>query len=134
MIAAGVALAAAALAIVLAVVLGGEQTDADRLASLQEDVQPALAALELIPIHYESTNATTHAAAAEQLGVARETIDGVAEDLRERDAVATERLLEGFEQLDGLVRTTGRTSAVQRATRDAAADLRALVGLGPARG
>lgn len=133
MTAAGVALAAAALVVALAVVLGGEQTDAERLASLQEDVQPALAALELIPIHYESTNATTHAAAAEQLGVARETIDGVADDLRERDAVATGRLLEGLERLDGLVRTTGRTSAVEQATRDVAADLRALVGLGPGR-
>ena len=39
----------------------------------QDDVEPALAALELMPIHYESPNPTTHAAAADQLGVARET-------------------------------------------------------------
>ena len=38
------------------------------------DVEPALAALELVPIHYESPNSTTHAAAADQLDVARETI------------------------------------------------------------
>jgi hypothetical protein len=112
---------------------GGEQTDAERLAALQDDVQPALAALELIPIHYESASPTTHAAAADQLRVARETIDEVADDLRARDRAATGRLLERFDRLDVLVRTTGRTEAVEQAAREAAEELRALVGLGPAR-
>ena len=49
---------------------GGAQSQEEQLESLQDDVQPALAALELIPIHYESPNRTTHAAAADQLEVA----------------------------------------------------------------
>ena len=60
---------AAAAGVVLATT-GGTQSDAEKLESLQRDVEPALAALELIPIHYASPNPTTHAAAADQLDVA----------------------------------------------------------------
>ena len=55
------------------------------LESLQDDVKPALAALELVPIHYESTDPTTHAAAEDQLEVADETIAGLEDDLRALD-------------------------------------------------
>ncbi len=127
--------AGAALALVVAIVVGvvlatgGDSSPADQLESLQEDVQPALAALELVPIHYESPNPTTHAAAAEQLAVARETVEGKAEELRALDARATDTLLEDLDRLDELVRTTGRTAEVERATRETATELRELVQL-----
>jgi hypothetical protein len=134
-IVAGVAVAAAlALAVALVLALGGEPSQSERLASLQDDVQPALAALELVPIHYESPNPTTHAAAAEQLQVARTAIDDVEPELRHRDAVGTDRLLRDLRGLEQLVRTTGRTTVVERRASEAAAALRELVGLGSGRG
>lgn len=128
-------LAAGALLLVAAVVVGalvargGEPSETEKLQSLQDDVRPALAALELVPIHYESANPTTHAAAADQLAVARETIEGNAEDLRALDSGATAKLLADLEALDVLVRTTGRSAEVERATATAAAELRQLVRL-----
>jgi hypothetical protein len=106
-----------------------EPSAAERLESLQEDVQPALAALELVPIHYESTLPATHAAAADQLAVARKTVDDHAEELRTLDPQATADLTADLEQLDALVRTTGRTADVERAARLAAEKLRRLVEL-----
>ena len=126
---AGVALAGIVAIAIALVALGGEQSEADRLASLQDDVQPALAALELIPIHYESTNPRTHAAASEQLAVARDTVAGVEDDLLERDAARTGMLLQDLDELERLVETTGEIAAVERLTSETAADLRALVGL-----
>jgi hypothetical protein len=129
-IAIGAALAAVgAIVLALALALGGEETAAERQASLQDDVQPALQALELVPIHYESANATTHAAAADQLAVARETVADVEDELRARDAAATSELLRRLDELDALVRTTGRDAQVERGTADAAERLRELVGL-----
>jgi hypothetical protein len=129
-LAAGAALAVvAAIAVGIVLATGGEPSAAEQLESLQDDVQPALAALELVPIHYESPNPTTHAAAAEQLAVARETVEANADELRALDAQATDTLVEDLDRLDALVRTTGRTTEVESATRDAAADLRELVQL-----
>ena len=118
------------VAVLVAVLLrGGEPSAADRLESLQEDVRPALAALELVPIHYESPNATTHAAAADQLEVARETIDNLVDELRARDPGETQALLADLDRLGELVRTTGRADEVEEATRETASRLRRLVGL-----
>ncbi len=129
-LAAGAAVAVvAAIAVGIVLATGGEPSAAEQLESLQDDVQPALAALELVPIHYESANPTTHAAAAEQLAVARETVEANADELRALDAQATDTLVEDLDRLDALVRTTGRTTEVESATRDAAADLRELVQL-----
>lgn len=125
--AAVIALAAVATAVVLAT--GGTPSQEEELASLQDDVQPALAALELIPIHYASPNPTTHAAAADQLEVARETIASVEDELRALDPAQTTRVLADLASLESLVRTTGRAGDVEQATSVAAADLRALVRL-----
>jgi hypothetical protein len=123
------AVALAVLVVALVLLTGGEQSEAQRLAELQDEAEPALAALELVPIHYESPNPTTHAAAADQLAVARETVNELEDDLRARDAAATEMLLRDLDELAELVRTRGRLAAVERETAAAAADLRALVGL-----
>src|SRR5215216_3334320 len=86
--------AVVALAAVVAVILattGGTPSPQEKLESLQDEVQPALAALELIPIHYESPNPTTHAAAADQLDVAREAISSVQVELGPLDPAGTAR-------------------------------------------
>jgi hypothetical protein len=121
----------AVVAIVVGAVLlqGGEPSEAEKLQSLQEDVQPALAALELVPIHYESTNAATHAAAADQLAVAQATVEEHSAELRTLDPAGTDELLADLEDLDGLVRTTGRAEEVDQATRAAAVRLRRIARL-----
>ena len=124
-----------ALAVVVAVVVGvvlvqgGDPSQAEQLESLQEDIRPALAALELVPIHYKSTNPTTHAAAADQLAVARTTLDEQSHELRALDAPGTAALLADLDQLDELVRTTGQTDEVEQVTREAAEQLRRLARL-----
>jgi hypothetical protein len=128
-IAVGAAVAVAAIVVGVVLLQGGEPSQAEQLESLQDDVRPALAALELVPIHYESTNATTHAAAADQLAVARTTVEQHANELRALDAAGTAALLADLDELDGLVRTTGRTDEVEQATGDAAAQLRRLARL-----
>ena len=122
---------AAVAAVVVGVVLlqGGEPSQAEQLESLQEDVRPALAALELVPIHYESTNPTTHAAAADQLAVARATVDEHAEELRAVDAAGTAALLTDLGELEELVRTRGRIDEVEQATSAAADQLRRVARL-----
>ncbi|MDX6437462.1 MAG: hypothetical protein QOF45_45 [Gaiellaceae bacterium] len=126
------AVAVVAIAAVVAVVLattGGSPSQAEKLESLQQDVQPALAALELIPIHYESPNPTTHAAAADQLDVARETISSVEDELRKLDPAGTNRVLSDLADLELLVRTTKQTGLVEHVASETATNLRALVRL-----
>jgi len=127
--AAGAAVAVVAIVVGILLVRGGEPSQAEKLESLQADVRPALAALELVPIHYESTNPTTHAAAADQLAVAQTTVDDHADQLRALDAAGTAALLADLDELDGLVRTTGRTEEVEQATRATAERLRRLARL-----
>jgi hypothetical protein len=128
-IAAGAVLAGAVIVVVVLVARQSEPSAAESLASLQDDVRPALAALELVPIHYESTNATTHAAAADQLEVARETVEANVDDLRALDRAGTDRLQEELTVLAALVRTSGRNTEVEQATAEAAAQLRQVVRL-----
>jgi hypothetical protein len=124
------AVAVVAVAIVgVVVATGGEPSPEEQLRSLQEDVQPALAALELVPIHYESPNPTTHAAAADQLEVARETVAARREELQARDPAATAALVADLDALATLVRTTGRVQEVEQAARETSDELRGLVGL-----
>lgn len=127
------AVGAAVLVVVLVagVVLAqdGEPTPGERLEKLQEDVQPALAALELVPLNYRSQDATTRAAAAEQLEVARETVADVEPELGKLDRAATTRLLSGLAELERLMSTPGRGAAVERTAATANAELRRLVGL-----
>lgn len=125
---AAVLVAAAVTGVVLATT-GGSQSQEEQLESLQDEVEPALAALELIPIHYESPNPTTHAAAADQLEVAREAIASVEDDLRALDPARTRQLLSDLGELELLVRTTNRTDRVRQLTRQTTSNLRELVRL-----
>jgi hypothetical protein len=124
--------AVVAVAAVVGLVLAttsGTQSQAEKLESLQQDVEPALAALELIPIHYGSPNPTTHAAAADQLDVARKTIASVESELRTLDSAGTTRVLSDLAGLELLIKTTGQTARVERLATKTTADLRAVVRL-----
>jgi flagellar basal body-associated protein FliL len=126
------AVAVVAIAAVVALVLalmGGTPSEAERLEALQQDVEPALAALELVPIHYESPNSTTHAAAADQLDVARKTIASLQDELESRDPALTRRVLADLAALELLVRTTEQTDRVEQLASKTTTDLRALVRL-----
>ena len=112
----------------LAWALKPEPTLADRIEDVQEDVRPALDALELVPIHYDSENEVTRRAASDQLAAAREELDAVRDDLEALDpsgaaAVATalaglqrlleqgadpERVDEAVQQVEREVRQTAR--------------------------
>jgi hypothetical protein len=129
-------IAASAALVVLVVVAGvvfattgGPPSEAEKLESLQRDAEPALAALELIPIHYGSPNPTTHAAAADQLEVATETIATMRAELEALDPVGTRQVLADLAALEVLVRTTGQTDRVEQAASKTTADLRGLVRL-----
>ena len=68
------ALVAVGLAAVVGLVLattGGTQSQAEKLESLQDEIQPALEALELIPIHYESKIPITPSTTRKSDGMAR---------------------------------------------------------------
>jgi len=123
------AVAVAAVAALILATTGGTPSQAEKLESLQGDVQPALEALELIPIHYGSPNPTTHAAAADQLDVARKTIASVESELEMLDPAGTNRVLSDLAGLELLVRTTGQTDRVERLATKTTADLRAVVRL-----
>ena len=124
-----IVLVLAAVAGVVLATSGGVQSQEEKLEALQDGVQPAFAALELIPIHYESPNQTTHAAAADQLEVAREAIASVEDELSALDPGRTRRLLSELAQLELLIRTTKRTDRVQELARETTTNLRELVRL-----
>lgn len=127
---ASAALAVAALVAGVAVVLsGGERSPAQQLQSLQEDLRPALDALELTAITYRSPNPTQRAAAAEQLGIARSRIEVREAELRALDVVGTRSLLADLDALATLVRASASPDEVERATRAASARLRAVLRL-----
>ena len=116
-------LAAAAAVLVLAAVAGRRPARHGRRAVAGGEArvapattfEPALAALELIPIHYESPNPTTHAAAADQLEVARETIASVEDELaRARSGRGRAGCSPTSPRLELLVRTTGQTDRVEQ--------------------
>ena len=121
--------AALVVALVLMLLLRGDPSPEDLLAGVQEDVRPALAALELVPIHYASPVPATHAAAADQLAVARETVAEQEDELRALDPAATAELGTELAALDRLVRTTGQADAVEQGSAEAARTLRRLVQL-----
>jgi hypothetical protein len=87
----------------LVVTLRPEPTLADRVTQLQEDVRPALDALELVPIHYDSENATTRRAAAEQLAAARRDVEDADDDLRVLDPAGAARVDRALDELATLV-------------------------------
>ena len=129
-IAASVAVVAvAAVAGLVLATTGGTQSQAEKLESLQQDVEPALAALELIPIHYGSPNPTTHAAAADQLDVARKTIASVERELETLDSGRDEPGALRSRRPRAPRPDDGQTDRVESFATKTTADLRAVVRL-----
>jgi hypothetical protein len=101
-----VAVLAAALVVGLLVgfaagwALKPEPTLADRLDDLQAQVRDGLDALELVPVHYESTNPVTRRAAVEQLAAARDEVLGARSGLDALQPGAAERLERAFDRLE----------------------------------
>jgi hypothetical protein len=87
----------------LAIALRPEPTLADRVEQVQEDVRPALDGLELVPIHYDSENAATRRAAADQLAAARRDVADVADDLRVLDPAGAARVDGALDEVATLV-------------------------------
>lgn len=123
--------AAGLVAVAAGVVLarGGEPSEAERLESLQDDVRPALDALELVAITYRSPEAPMRAGAASQLEVARTTVTDNLERLRALDPAATTDLVEDLDALSTLLRTSAPLAEVERAAGEASGRLRSVVGL-----
>lgn len=108
---------------------GREPSPTEQLESLQEDVQPALAALELVPLNYRSPDPAARAAAATQLAVARETVASAERELRALDAGATARVVSALAELRRLMAAPGRAAAVERTAVEASALLRRIARL-----
>jgi hypothetical protein len=101
-----------------------EPTLADRVTQLQEDVRPALDGLELVPIHYESSNATTRRAAADQLAAAQADVNDVASDLQALDPAAAARVDRALEELAALIDDGAPPAQVEQAVAAAERELR----------
>ena len=104
----GRAVAALAVAVIVGLLVGfaaawalkPEPTLADRVEDVQDEVRPALDALELVPIHYESTNPVTRNAAREQLAAARDDVLGARSGLDALQPGAADRLERAFDDLE----------------------------------
>src|SRR5262245_46051241 len=94
-----------------------EPTLADRIEDVQDDVRPALDALELVPIHYDSDNAVTRRAASDQLDAARDDLDAVRADLAALDPQGAEAVTASLDELQGLLKQGAPPAQVDAAVR-----------------
>jgi hypothetical protein len=113
----------------LGVALAPEPSLADEVGDVQEDVRPALDALELVPIHYDSSQAVTRRAAGDQLARARDTFDDAVPELRLLDPAGTAAVQRDLGELEGLLRAGGDSADVEQVARRAALRLRTVARL-----
>jgi hypothetical protein len=111
----------------IAWVVKPEPTLADRIQDVQDDVRPALDALELVPIHYDSDNAVTRRAASDQLAAARDDLDAVGDDLAALDPQGAAQVTASLDELEGMLeqgappaRVDAAVRAVERQVRETA--------------
>ena len=102
---------------------------ADGVEHVQDDVRPALDALELVPIHYESSSPVTRQAAREQLARAQDAFDGAEDDLRLLDPAGTANVGRELDDLDRALVSGAAAAEVERDATQTAADLRAVARL-----
>jgi len=98
------------------------QSQIDRVRG---DVSPAADAVELVPIHYESSNETTKKAAREQLERAMEDFRSVEARLALVDPTAAREARAALEQLERLVESGARPVQGAAAAAEAERILRA---------
>jgi hypothetical protein len=93
----------------------------ENLASLRADASEVTDALELVPLHYESTNEATRQGARDQLSRARERFDALAHDLRvldpERAAAASRAMADLVRLVDDDAPLAQVEAAAKRARR-----------------
>jgi len=111
--------------------LAPEPSLADAVGDVQEDIRPALDALELVPIHYESAEPATRRAARDQLARARDAFDGAEPNLRVLDPAGTAAVRRDLGALGRLLQASGDAAEVERLSRRAALRLRAVARLMP---
>lgn len=113
-----------AVGLLVAWVVKPEPTVADRVSELQDDVRPALDAIELVPIHYESTNAVTRRAAGDQLAAARDDLLAVSDDLDALQPGAAARIEGSLAELDRLLQENGPAARVAVVVEDVEREVR----------
>jgi len=96
-----------------------------RIADVRGDVSPAADAVELVPIHYESSNETTREAAHEQLERAMGDFRSVETRLALVDPSAARDARAALERLERLVEAGAPPAQVEAAAAEAERILRA---------
>ena len=96
----------------------------DRIEDVQAEVEPALDGLELVPIHYESTNPVTKRAASEQLVAAKEDLDDAADDLRALDPAGAAQVTASLAARERLLDHGASSAEVDAAVRQLARQVR----------
>jgi hypothetical protein len=105
------------LGFAVAWVVKPEPTLADRIQDVQDDVRPALNALELVPIHYDSDNAVTRQAASDQLAAARDDLDAAGDDLAALDPQGAAQVTASLDELQRLLQESAPAARVAAAVR-----------------
>jgi hypothetical protein len=106
-----------------------EASLADNLASLRADASEITDALELVPLHYESTNTTTRQGARDQLARARERFADLEPDLRLLDAARAAAASRALSGLGRLVDEDAPSTEVEAAAARARDAVRAAAGM-----
>ena len=110
-----------------------EPTLPELVADLEEDLRPAGAALELVPLEYGqaaggSGGETEYAAALSQAETAVTTIEGARDDLDALSPERAERAAQAVEAVRAAVEDRAPVAEVERAAQEATAALGALTG------
>jgi hypothetical protein len=106
-----------------------EPSLADGIEQVQDDVRPALDALELVPIHYESSSPVTRRAARDQLARAEDAFDDAEPDLGLLDPAGTATVARELAALERALASRVSAAQVERDATRTAADLRRVARL-----
>jgi len=116
----GFGVAAAAILLVVGFALGratAPSTSLDEnLRSLRSDARVVVDALELVPLHYESSNATTRQGARDQLARASARFDDLEPKLRLLDPQRASAATRSIAQLERLVAEDAPSATVEAAS------------------
>jgi hypothetical protein len=102
----------------------------DNLSELRSKASVITDALELVPLHYESSSETTRQGARDQLARAREQFADLEPQLGLLDAARTAAAAKALETVERLARENAPPAEVEAAARQAGAAVNAAVGSG----
>ena len=130
---AGVAVVASAILVVAGFGLGRatapDTTLEDNVASVRDQASEITDALELVPLHYESTNATTRQGALDQLARARATFAGLEPQLALLDREGAAEASKALTELERLAQADAAPADVDAAATEARRAVRAAAGI-----